>query len=420
MNAIDNDLLKFNRCDIFTPDKISLMMTSFLTKKGNLLEPAVGTGNLLKFINYNDYTNIDIYDIKQEYLDKCDNDTNIKKYNTDFIKSDITTSYKNIILNPPYIRFQDLSIDYRKFIKEKWNILSKGNIDLYYAFIIKCIELLDDCGVMVAIIPNSYLYNKSAFNLRKYLIDNKFIKEIIDFKSEKVFNNISTYCCITVFTKSNKESLKYNNDDIQYNNISTDEYNIFSKNNTINNSIKLGNICNIKNGIATLRDKIYIHKHKLFDEPVWQIITNSKEDKWIIYPYKNGVIMDELEFKKYNPKTYNYLLSNKDELLKRDKGNKKYPKWYSFGRTQSIIKAKSNKVIYVSTFTDPDNICYNIDTSKLCVSSLSIELINTNYTLNNIIDILKKNNDFIKQNSSKRGGGWINISGRILKQIPII
>lgn len=312
MNAIDNDLLKFNRCDIFTPDKISLIMNSFLTKKGNLLEPAVGTGNLLKFINYNDYTNIDIYDIKQEYLDECDNDTNIKKYNTDFIKSDITTSYKNIILNPPYIRFQDLSIDYRNFIKEKWNILSKGNIDLYYAFIIKCIELLDDCGIMVAIIPNSYLYNKSAFNLRKYLIDNKFIKEIIDFKSEKVFNNISTYCCITVFTKSNKESLKYNNNDIQYNNISTDEYNIFSKNNTINNSIKLGNICNIKNGIATLRDKIYIHKHKLFDEPVWQIITNSKEDKWIIYPYKNGVIMDELEFKKYNPKTYNYLLSNKD------------------------------------------------------------------------------------------------------------
>ena len=72
--------------------------------------------------------------------------------------------YKNIILNPPYIRFQDLSIDYRKFIKEKWNILSKGNIDLYYAFIIKCIELLDDCGIMVAIIPNSYLYN----NTRNY------------------------------------------------------------------------------------------------------------------------------------------------------------------------------------------------------------------------------------------------------------
>lgn len=119
MNAIDNDLLKFNRCDIFTPDKISLIMNSFLTKKGNLLEPAVGTGNLLKFINYNDYTNIDIYDIKQEYLDECDNDTNIKKYNTDFIKSDITTSYKNIILNPPYIRFQDLSIDYRKFIFSK-------------------------------------------------------------------------------------------------------------------------------------------------------------------------------------------------------------------------------------------------------------------------------------------------------------
>ena len=134
-------------------------MTSFLTKKGNLLEPAVGTGNLLKYLNLDDYNRIDIFDIKKEYLDRCPIKGNIIKYHTDFIKKQINTSYKNIILNPPYIRFQDLSIEYREFIKKNWNILSNGNIDIYYVFIIKCLELLDKDGIMITITPNSYLYN---------------------------------------------------------------------------------------------------------------------------------------------------------------------------------------------------------------------------------------------------------------------
>ena len=38
------------KCDIFTPDNISKLMASYLKKGGSLLEPSVGTGNLLKFI----------------------------------------------------------------------------------------------------------------------------------------------------------------------------------------------------------------------------------------------------------------------------------------------------------------------------------------------------------------------------------
>ena len=45
---MDSDLEKFTKCDIFTPDNISLIMSSKLKKNGNLLEPSVGDGNLLK------------------------------------------------------------------------------------------------------------------------------------------------------------------------------------------------------------------------------------------------------------------------------------------------------------------------------------------------------------------------------------
>jgi hypothetical protein len=65
-----SDLHIFTKCDIFTPDNISQLMSSKLSHRGSLLEPCVGTGNLLKFINADVYDEIDVYEIKEEYLQK--------------------------------------------------------------------------------------------------------------------------------------------------------------------------------------------------------------------------------------------------------------------------------------------------------------------------------------------------------------
>lgn len=63
---------------------------------------------------------------------------------------------------------------------------------------------------MVAIIPNSIIYNKSAYKIRKYIIDSELVSEIIDYGSQKLFHNISVYCCIIVFNRGNS-NLIYNN-----------------------------------------------------------------------------------------------------------------------------------------------------------------------------------------------------------------
>ena len=103
---MDKTLLSFTKSDVFTPDKISYKMSSYLFNNGNLLEPAVGDGQLLKFLDLTDYDQIEIFDIKKEYLEICPNGKNIMKYNKDFLKKEIKTKYKNIILNPPFIRIQ--------------------------------------------------------------------------------------------------------------------------------------------------------------------------------------------------------------------------------------------------------------------------------------------------------------------------
>ena len=413
---MDIDLLKFSKCDVFTPDDISKLMASKLNNKGNILEPSVGTGNLLKYINLENYEYADIFEIKKNYLDCIPLNKKINIYNCDFIKKQIDTKYDNIIMNPPYIKTQDLSKDYRKHLKTNFTILKNGIIDIYYAFIIKCLNLLKTDGILVSITPNSYLYNKSSLTLRKYLFDNKYVKEIIDFNDTKIFPNVSVYCCITIFTKTDKDFIIYNNRKILYTDV-IKNYSLF--NTTSSNKLKLKDICKIRNGIATLRDKIYIHPTKLYDEPCWKKITNGSIERFVIYPYKEGIIIDEEIFSKENPLTYKYLLSQKDELSKRDKGNKTYPKWYSFGRTQSL-KYSKKKCIYIPCFLNPELINERITTNSNILHSgcLCIEPTNEK-DIQKIINTIVNNKEFIKLNSSKRSGGWINLSSRILYDLEL-
>ena len=285
---------------------------------------------------------------------------------------------------------------------------------------------MKDDGVMVAITPNSYLYTKTAKPLRKFLIENRYIEKIIDFGYEKVFPGTSVYCCITVFTKKAKThisyqsrrtpSLPFDNKKIDYAEISEEDYSIFDEKQS---GVCLKDVCKIKNGIATLRDKIFIHNSQLFDEPCWKRITNGREDKHIIYPYNDGVICDEDSFKTNNPKTYEYLCENKEELAKRDKGNKKYPQWYAFGRTQSNKLCKTPKMLIIPTFVDPDNLKMKETEPVFYYSALGIEP-NANVNVGDIMNSIKSSVSILKNGCTKKGGGWISLSSRDLYKLPFI
>jgi type I restriction-modification system DNA methylase subunit len=102
-------------------------------------------------------------------------------------------------MNPPYIKIQDLSVDYRKYIKDISDI--EYRFSRYTTHYNQVSFAIERRRVMVSITPNSYLYNKSALGLRKYLFDNGYVKEIVISK-KKIFADASVYCCITIFTKT--------------------------------------------------------------------------------------------------------------------------------------------------------------------------------------------------------------------------
>ena len=410
----NDDISKLVKSDVFTPDNIVSIMDSKLKKSGNLLEPSVGKGNLLKYLDIEKLEKVDVYELKKEYIDSITNE-NINKYNKDFLKTEISQTYDNIIMNPPYIKAQDLSKEYRTYIKENYKELNKGIVDIYYAFILKCIRLLKEDGIMVSITPNSYLYNKSSNELRKYLFENRLIEEIIDYKDEKIFPGISVYCCITIFTKKEKEYLLYNSKKIYYSDINVNNCLFNLSKNDMNETLK--GMCKISNGIATLKDKVYVHKEKLYDEPCWEEIMTSGKKEYVIYPYKNGNLIEENILKKENPNTYEYLLKNKDELSKRDKGNKKYKRWYAYGRSQSLIKPK-NDSIYIPCFLNPDDIekYIKIDKGMLFKGCLCVEPKDV-LDIDKIRGLIISNKEYIKSLSIKRSNGWISVSSRVLYNI---
>lgn len=442
-----------SNCEIFTPDEITKKMTDLLFKNFknfneedyyNVLEPSVGTGNLLKYIfcNENININIDAFEIKKEYIQifkkrYSEIIKNLNIYNEDFLKHNFKEKkYDLIISNPPYIKTQDLPIDYRQFLKQEYKQIfnNQSVLDIYYAFMIKCCLLLKEKGgVFVCITPNSYLFNSSAEKLRKFLFENKLVIEIIDYGHEKVFENVSVYCCITVIKKDNSKNLQ--KDFFIYNN-QEKPFETFLEIKSKNKELKLKDICHIKNGIATLRNKVFIHDKKLYEDEddCWVNVTNGSKDLYIIYPYyydeqlnKTKCIKEEV-FKQKYPKTYNFLLSKKEELLKRDKQNQeKYPVWYAYGRSQSIHLNPLCEKIIIPCLINPislkDKKCIYLKHERMLhYNSISIEIKkeynkNHNYTLDYIIQnclINQKNINYLIEKSSKRSSGWLNLSTKTL------
>lgn len=104
--------------------KLKHKVYNFIKNKPNLiLEPSVGRGDLVKYINkYNSSIKFDCYEI--------DNNINfiIDKKGIkicDFLKEEINLKYKTIIGNPPYIKVKGGKNIYIKFVSKCFNLLGK-------------------------------------------------------------------------------------------------------------------------------------------------------------------------------------------------------------------------------------------------------------------------------------------------------
>jgi methylase of polypeptide subunit release factors len=433
--------------EVFTPLFIVEKMLNdidFNNKIGcSVLEPSCGDGAFLvevvkRIISFskkeeleNNLKKVQGWDIQQKNVNKCiENLNKIFKFDwnikcVDSLFYETTEKFDLIIGNPPYIKVQNLNIDLRNCLQNKYKFCT-GNTDIYFAFFELCDNLLSEKGECSLITPNGFINNKSGKTLRNFFYKNKYLKRITNYNSLMVFENISVYAAITYFTKKENNVFEY-----QYAN-SLNDFTIIEfpvkklkeeiwdfRSEPKNIGKKLKDICTISTGLATLCDNIFIFDDlDIEKELVFPIVkASTKQVRKILFPYENGEIIDEEKLAELYPKAYSYLLSNKDLLLKRDNGTPNSIAWYAFGRSQGIKTSFGKKILFSPINLHP-NFFLSEDENTTFYSGYALKY---NGDYNWILSKLnsKEFEDYINSVGKDFRGGWKGYTKRIVDNFLI-
>jgi tRNA1(Val) A37 N6-methylase TrmN6 len=118
----------------------------------------------------------------------------------------IKDGFDVVIGNPPYGIIFDKKL---KEVYEKNFHTFKRNTDIYVAFFEDSISLLRQNGILSFITPNTFM-NGEYFKTLRLLFREKFrIREIVDFKNSKIFQDPTVFVAITILQKNNKPDLPY-------------------------------------------------------------------------------------------------------------------------------------------------------------------------------------------------------------------
>lgn len=321
-----------------------------------------------------------------------------------------------ILGNPPYVCSRHLSKETKKKLSN-WTVCNSGHPDLYIPFFQIGLENLVENGMLGFITMNSFFKSLNGRAIRKYLQEKSLEFKIIDFGTEQVFKSRYTYTCICLIEKKPSSCIQYlkcagtldlpftfkSFNTIQYSALNFHTGWNLQKNDIISKiestGLPFGHLYKTRNGIATLKNEIYIFNPVDEDEDFYYLqngsvypiekeicrdIVNSnkltKSDsiskirQKIIFPYDEKTkpnIFSESFLKRNFPKTYKYLSHKKDILATRDNGEGEYEQWFAFGRTQSLEKMKF-KLFFPHLADKIPNYLISADDSLLFYNGLAI------------------------------------------------
>jgi adenine-specific DNA-methyltransferase len=298
-----------------------------LNSPSNILEPSIGRGDLITFINIR-LPNItfDMYEIDNNIhlLD------NIEKTNViygDFMTQHITKTYKTIIGNPPYVRTK------------------KGN--LYIDFTEKCYNLLDINGELIFIVPSDFLKLTSASKLLNSMMTQGTFTHIFHPHNEKMFANASIDVIIFRYCKNSSiEKKVLYNDKLLY---ITNSNGLITFDEKVNsNSVLFQDYFDIYVGLVSGKEDVYKNEEL---GNIELLNGHNKVEKYIYienYPCENAKINE-------------YLLQHKNELITR--GIRKFTEknWFEWGAPRNIDAINSNNgkdCIYIYNLTRKSDVSF--------------------------------------------------------------
>lgn len=328
-----------------------------------ILEPSVGRGDLVKYITkFNSKIKFQCYEIDKA-LDFIINTDCIIFEN--FLKVNIKNNYKTIIGNPPYVRTK------------------KGN--LYIDFINKCIDILEENGELIFIIPSDFFKLTSAIKTIKKMMDNGTITHIYHPHDENLFENASIDVIIFRYCKNRKLEKKIlYNDELLYI-IESGGLLSFSKSRD-DNKIPINQLFNVYVGMVTGKESVYKN------EELGNIKLLNGENKINGYIYL-------IKFPSEDDKINKFILKNKKLLISRKIKKFNELNWFQWGAPRNIKIMEENKnkdCIYVKNLTREKKVAFKSKVMYFGGSLLMLLPKEEDLDIDKIVKIL--NNEETKKN----------------------
>jgi adenine-specific DNA-methyltransferase len=244
----------------------------------------------------------------------------------------IKDGFDVVVGNPPYVFTRDVEFDgnFKKYIEEEYfskiergkksKAKQSGKINLFAVFIMKALFLCDKGGTLTYIVPNNILRTTTYDIIRKYILKNSHVEQIVDLGSG-VFNNVTA--STVVLSLSNKETNSKTNiiteiKDIEKRIFTTKVFkqeqflqNVSYSFNIYMDEISMNISSKIKDAGSLLRnfcvdniEGIIAHKHLIQDTPSCDtvpLIEGKDVKRYFIIPPTNFLIWDKKEIHRTRP-----------------------------------------------------------------------------------------------------------------------
>jgi len=314
-----------------------------------------------------------------------------------------------IVANPPYIRIQNMTayspeeVAFYKSPDSPYSTARQDNFDKYALFIERALTLLRPEGRLGFITPHKFMTTQAGRTLRRLIATSQLLEEVVHFGVKQVFGrNVANYTCLLVLDRRGRNVVRIERpgplDAWRYGvrGITTeipaaalgeenwqfadaDTRALFERVRAAFPS-RLGQLAEIFVGVQTSADDIYIFvaagetaatatlhwngrdwpiekeilRPCLHDVPLLTY-ARPQPNAWMIFPYKmiagrtrtKAQLLQPAEMARRFPGCLAYLEARRDELDRRNVvgGPAGERQFYQFGRSQSLTKFDSPKII---------------------------------------------------------------------------